>query len=210
MWNRMGLLVTATEVAREHEEEFNAWYDTEHLAARLAVPGFLNAERWQVVGEGPKYLATYDTAAYDVLQSAAYKAVLGENDTPWARRVMGRFTVFHRFACEQVAPGHAPAPLTGEGLLVNAMTVPPDLEEEFNAWYDQEHIPALLQVPGCLAARRFVTREGEPAFLAIYHLEDPAVQAGAAWKAAADTEWTRKVLAGVTSRRRWVFRRYHA
>jgi len=35
------------------EEEFNAWYDSEHLPERLAIPGFRSAR------EG-KYLATYE------------------------------------------------------------------------------------------------------------------------------------------------------
>lgn len=209
MWNRLGLLATATEVSPEHEEEFNAWYDTEHLAARLAVPGFINAERWQVLGEGPKYFATYDTASYAVLQSATYKAVLGENDTPWGRRNLGRTTIFHRFACEQILPGFELPSRAAEGLMVNVHAVPPDFEEEFHAWYNTEHIPALLQVPGCLSARRFATREGDRFFLAIYHLADPDVQVSAAWQEAVDTEWTRKVRATVTNRRRWLFRRYH-
>lgn len=208
MWNRLGLLASATEVAPEHDAEFNLWYDTEHLAARLAVPGFISAERWQNTGEGPKYFATYDTAAYAVLQSAAYKAVLGENDTAWARLNMGRHTVFHRFACEQILPGPELPPQQGDGLLVFVATVAPADEAEFNEWYNTEHIPRLRQVPGCLAARRFVTREGEKTYLALYQLADPAVAESPAWKEAALTDWTRRCMGLMTSRRRWLFRRY--
>ena len=41
-----GLLLTITEPPPAMEEEFNAWYDTEHLAERLAIPGFRSTRRW--------------------------------------------------------------------------------------------------------------------------------------------------------------------
>jgi hypothetical protein len=41
-----GLLLTMTEPPPQMEEEFNAWYDDEHLAERLAIPGFRSAKRW--------------------------------------------------------------------------------------------------------------------------------------------------------------------
>jgi len=56
-----GLLLTITEPPPAMEEEFNAWYDTEHLAERLAIPGFRSARRWTLDGPSGagKYLATY-------------------------------------------------------------------------------------------------------------------------------------------------------
>jgi len=42
------------------EEEFNAWYDSEHLAERLAITGFRSARCWIAdcrPGDG-KHLAT--------------------------------------------------------------------------------------------------------------------------------------------------------
>ena len=56
------------------EEEFNAWYDDEHMAERLAIPGFRSAQRWVRdcrPGEG-KYLATYELDSMAVLESPAY------------------------------------------------------------------------------------------------------------------------------------------
>ena len=63
MTNR-GLLLTMTEPPPAMEEEFNAWYDTEHLAERLGIVGFRSARRWVAdlpPGEG-KYIATYELA----------------------------------------------------------------------------------------------------------------------------------------------------
>ena len=41
-----GLLIAAMDYSDVAEDEFHDWYDTEHIPERLAVPGFLNAERW--------------------------------------------------------------------------------------------------------------------------------------------------------------------
>ena len=41
-----GILIAAMNFSDVAEDEFHDWYDTEHIPERLAVPGFLNAERW--------------------------------------------------------------------------------------------------------------------------------------------------------------------
>ena len=64
-------------------------------------------------------------------------------------------------------------------MLLFAMNPLPEAEEDFNAWYDQEHVPALAAVPGCLTARRFrihnAVSEGNHRYLALYHLTAPDV-----------------------------------
>jgi hypothetical protein len=63
----------------------------------------------------------------------------------------------------------------GTGLLMIWTDVDPEHETEFNRWYDQEHIPHLLRVPGFLGAGRYVAVTGGPRYLAMYELEDPHV-----------------------------------
>jgi hypothetical protein len=52
-----------------------------------------------------------------------------------------------------------------------------DREDEFNRWYDEQHVPDLLAVPGVVSAQRFAltdaTGEGKPgwSYLALYELE---------------------------------------
>jgi hypothetical protein len=106
---RLGLLLTLTEPPPSMEEEFNAWYDTEHLAERLSIPGFRSARRWVAdlaPGEG-KYLATYELDSLAVLESPQYLAHVGDNFTPWSKRCLGAAVVFRRWACEQIDPGDA-------------------------------------------------------------------------------------------------------
>ena len=54
----------------QYEEEFNAWYNTEHLPELLALPGFLDAARYVATRGGPKYLAAYDLESIDAMQTA--------------------------------------------------------------------------------------------------------------------------------------------
>jgi hypothetical protein len=43
---------------------------------------------------------------------------------------------------------------SGTVILLVRVDVDPDIEEEFNRWYDTDHIPSLLKVPGVLDAKR--------------------------------------------------------
>jgi hypothetical protein len=59
----------------------------------------------------------------------------------------------------------------GTGLLMVWVDIDPHHEVEFGKWYDEEHIPHLLTVPGFLSAGRYVALKGSPKHLAIYELE---------------------------------------
>ena len=152
----MGLLVAGFDYATANGEEFNDWYDTEHIPERRRVPGFLNCERWIGAEDSNISIATYDLASLDVLDSDAYRAIGGENLSPWSRRIVSKCKRICRFEAEQMAPGDRTAPEGAGGLLLFAMNVIPEAEADFNAWYDEEHIPRLAGVPGCLMARRFM------------------------------------------------------
>jgi hypothetical protein len=56
-----GIFLVYTDVDPQHEAEFNDWYNTEHIAELLAVPGILAAARYEAAKGGPKYLAVYGT-----------------------------------------------------------------------------------------------------------------------------------------------------
>jgi hypothetical protein len=142
-----GLLLTLTEPPAAMEEEFNAWYDQEHLPERLSISGFRSARRWVT---GRTYLATYELDSPAVLSSSAYLA-RWENPTPWSRRCLGKCVVFKRWACEQVEPGDAgPHPGARALILRFDAAVPPEV----------------------LQARRFRAASGEDIFL--YELRQPA------------------------------------
>lgn len=90
---------------------------------------------------------------------------------------------------EQINPGDRPSPDGANALFVVAMNVAAAAEEEFNDWYNMEHIPLLSRVPGVACARRFRARSGSRRYVAIYHLSDPDAYASAQWCEADQTPW---------------------
>ena len=85
-----GMLITSMNIDPKHEDEFNLWYDREHLAERVAIDGFIEARRWVAEDADPKYFATYSTAAFSDLSSPAYSQALA-NQTQWSLENLARF-----------------------------------------------------------------------------------------------------------------------
>ena len=99
-----GFLLVFMHPPSAFEEEFNAWYDGEHIPERLAVPGFLTGLRYMNTGGGaPRYLAMYDIENYEVLDSPEYHRVGYEQASPWTKRVTARARV-QRFAGDVAGP----------------------------------------------------------------------------------------------------------
>ncbi len=48
----------------------------------------------------------------------------------------------------------------GSTILVVMMEVDPEGEEAFERWYNEEHLPERLEIPGYVSARRFKLEEG--------------------------------------------------
>jgi hypothetical protein len=69
----------------------------------------------------------------------------------------------------------------GTGLLMLWTDVDAEHEAEFNRWYDEEHVPRIMEVPGFLSAGRYVALRGGPRYLAMYELEDVGVLRTAAF-----------------------------
>lgn len=104
-----GLLMALMEPDQSREEEFNDWYDYEHIPQMSALPGIIAASRWVCVDGWPRYLAIYDLDSIEVLSSEAYRHATGGNFTPWARRILGTVRGWRRVALAGLEAG---APIT--------------------------------------------------------------------------------------------------
>ena len=175
-------LVYTDLVDSKYDEEFNAWYDTQHLPQLLELPGFLDAARYVAVKGGPQYLAAYELETVDAVRTPQF---LNRPIPPWDRRmsprVIGRN--FTRIVGQQIFPevveqadrGMAPV------LQIGRMSVPDDIDAEWNAWYNGEYIPGYRKVPGVIYARRFRVVEGEVRYTTVYEFQDEQVPDSAAW-----------------------------
>jgi len=166
----------------KYDEEFNAWYDTEHLPELLALPGVQDGARYVAVKGGPKYLAMYELESVEAMKTPEFT---GRTVTPWGRRVtpsvIGKNRT--RVVGEQILPdgleradrGMAPA------LQIGRMSVSPDAEAEWNAWYNGEYILGQRAVPGVIYAGRYRIVEGEVGYTTVYEFESEQVSENAEW-----------------------------
>jgi len=90
-----GLLAVWTDIPAAVEEDFNRWYNEEHIPERVGIPGFLNGRRYLSLTGTPKYMALYSTVDAQVLQSETYRKVL-VNATAWTQKVRPHFQNFVR------------------------------------------------------------------------------------------------------------------
>src|SRR5947209_8999038 len=90
-----GMLITLMDADPAEEQDFNKWYDKEHIIERVSIPGFLEARRYVAVAAEPKYLNFYTAETLEILRSPAYLAAL-QNPTDWTRRIMAKFRNFTR------------------------------------------------------------------------------------------------------------------
>jgi hypothetical protein len=112
----------------------------------------------------------------------------------------------HEWDAEQINPGQLRSPETAGGVILVSMNVDPAREDEFNDWYNMEHIPHFNRLPGVITARRFRAIEGNPRYVALYHVEDTAIYATPGWMAANETPWILRMRRFQRDRTYFMFR----
>jgi hypothetical protein len=184
-------------VPEDRREGFEAWYDQEHLADMVAVPGILGGRRFVRVDNrfsSPtpfNFLTLYQLLDASPLTDPAYEK-LSTDPSPWTLEVavgLDLSRTIYRQIRPQVPAGAGPrVEPVGPAVFHVMMAVTSEVEDLFTRWYDEEHFPAMTAVPGVLSARRFVTvrddaafgvhrEQADHAYGAIYELESADVVA---------------------------------
>ncbi len=85
--------------------------------------------------------------------------------------------------------------MTG-GILAVWTDVTAEAATEFEAWYNEEHLPERVGIPGFVSGARYRALRGTPVYFAWYATEDAAVLASPAYRTRLDhpTERTRRVM----------------
>ena len=160
-----GLITVWHDVAPEHE----------HLARALARPGFVRARRYSVDDAPLKHLVWYETADASIEP--------GPDDSEAGERMS--FTLMRDV-------GRVPATDTPWLYIVHT-DIPDDIVGEYNEWYDREHLPRLVTVPGVIRARRYNAVAGNPRYLTAYELTDRDAFESPEGLLARKTPWTAKM-----------------
>lgn len=161
------------------EDAFNDWYDRHHTPNHVAgVDGFISAMRYKA-DHGPHYLAIYELDAVEVLATEAYRSRKYTPDAP-TRDMLSKVTGFTRYVARETRAfrgmGGAGEPLDAEIVFAAFHAVPEERTAAFDAWEEQEYIPALLESRDWRLARRLRVTDTNPwpfTHLSIHYLADP-------------------------------------
>ena len=181
-----GLLMVWCEVPANIEDEFNRWYNEEHIEERLSIPGILSAARYEAVVSGPKHLAVYELASSAVMESDEYLKVRS-NPTEWSKRMSPEYTAttYIRNVYEMIHPTGltdeiASSPMA-PALQIGRMGIPAEVEDDWNHWYDTVYVPNYETVEGVRRGRRYTAVAGEPKYLTMYEFDHTEVSKGDEW-----------------------------
>jgi hypothetical protein len=120
-----GILAIWNDCARGTDAEFEHWFQSEHLAERLAVPGFRLGRRHEAVSGSPRYFVFYRTDTPEVLTSRAYLDRVND-PTPLTRKVMAE--VFRNMSRTVCRLAHRVGSLSGAFTVTVRLQGEPDAE----------------------------------------------------------------------------------
>jgi hypothetical protein len=152
------ILFSQMEPPAEQLDRFHHWYDTDHIPARMVLPGYRGARRFQALDGSPEYLAIYELDSLDALKTEGYQEVK-TSPSALTKEMLSVVNGFTRFTCEQVSD--LGEPVHGSYLSVVAFAVPDSDVAEFDAWYEDEHVAMLLEAKDWLRVRRYRVVDGE-------------------------------------------------
>lgn len=200
-----GLITVRLHTAAQYDDEFNDWYNLEHVPQVTALPGFVRTRRYFCESADIRYLAWYETTDESVEAGPHFQSIVS-NPTPWSLRLRTlygnhRERMNFKLMCEV---GAAPAP-DAPWLYIVHTDIPDHIVDEYNAWYDKEHLPRCAGIPGVLRARRYAATSGSPKYLTAYELTGPEVWESPAALAARKTPWTEKMRSLFSHTRRVLY-----
>lgn len=182
----------------EWEDEFNTWYDTDHIPVRMVLPGFEGVQRYRAT-EGDNYLVVYDMESMAALKTPGYEKVktAPSEQTDWMLANVHNFT--RNLGIELARHGlDDPKDIEAPMIFATMFNVPAEHLAAFDAWISEDHIPLLMKNKDWLGVRRFEMTVSEPVpfnRLAIHYLADPAAMQSPERAAARATEWRARMAA---------------
>lgn len=176
-----GMSVGLTDCDAGVAEEFNRWYDLDHVPENIALPEIVTARRYvctpdlkqgrgapevpALANGGGAYAALYFIGVDDIAGTGVKMKQLFD-DLLKQRRIFrkARITYSDRFKLVRTYSGKNVPPLAPEAVpylghtgILLSLTAIPDASRraEVEAWWDATHIPDIVSVPGVLGALRF-------------------------------------------------------
>ena len=144
-----GTLAVWSGIDAEAEDDYNAWYEREHMFERVLVPGIRRARHYQTVSGAPKFFTYFEMDTPAVISSGVYLEQTN-NSSPWTQRILPHFRDVNRTASQVVRR-------LGRGFGAAAMTIRFALVEgadpELAAVLGDDFLPRVVQRPGIIAGQ---------------------------------------------------------
>jgi hypothetical protein len=182
------------------EDDFNHWYDTHLIPTRLAVPGFVSAQRYRDA-ERPNYLSIFELTGPDVFDTPAYLKVKNQPNAK-SKWMLANVQGYSRYLGNEISQRRrddvGEEAIDAPFLYAVFFSVPDERVDEFNRWYEEEHVAMLLRCKDWLMVRRFEVYESEPqpwTHLALHYIASLDALKSPQLEAARTTEWRDKLAA---------------
>jgi hypothetical protein len=174
----------------ERTAAYEKWYDGVHIPFRMSKPGFLGAQRYDMVQGRQRYFVLYELADPSAVVSPEYLALRrweGQQPADSFEAPATSRPGFERGIYDQLAGPRWPArELTAPVLHLDGFSPEPDANDRFRTWLLSSHSRALSAVRGVVAVRLFALTTSEmdtqtqlhtphPRFLTACYLESPSV-----------------------------------
>ncbi len=179
-----GLMIVWVDIPADKEEDFNRWYNEEHLKELLSVPGVLNAARYEATKSGPKHMAVYELENAEVVNTDAFK---NRPRTEWGQRVSPSIIGTNRVnnVYDMIHPASLSSDIANSdmanALQIGRMDVPQANDEEWNKWYSGVYVPNYEKAPGVIRGRRWRAVRGTPRYATVYEFEHENVSESSEW-----------------------------
>ena len=172
---------------------FDSWHGNVHMPALRAALRASREARYTSAVRG-SMISIFELASSVNVQSALRVAAKPSPTVDWLERFVAVPSTTHRRpdAHETGQPGRAPIAYPV------FFGVPRDGEDDFDHWYDDEHMTMLLGCKAWLGCRRFRLRDSHPqgwTHMALHDLADVSALASPEREAARGTVWRNKLSA---------------
>jgi len=171
--------------------------DLQALRQQIAMDagaGAAKVHAYSAVEHAETYVYLHPDEQFADRSLAALRAVAGRLYPQVAARVLRLTTDRAGASAGQPAPWH----------YVVETDVLADAEQDFNAWYEEEHLPGLASVPGSVRARRYVC-DAAPRYHACYDLHTRETFGSPPWLAVRASSWSDRVRPSFRNTKRTMF-----
>ena len=162
-----GLLLVWTNIPQHLDDDFNEWYNREHMPERiLGLDGFVRGRRFVAYEGGPRYLALYDTRSITAFSGERYLALKRDYDAV-SLRFVPNFKDTLKFAAEVTAQAG-----TAEGGFIAVMPIAraAGKAQALRAWIANTLLPEVAALRGVLSAWYAERNDGAVAMAKQDHL----------------------------------------